>query len=133
VNSWRKSFDVNRNMLFAISPAMNGSSQNDSAVQAQKRPAMLSEKVREVLRLKYSSFHQLWHKRRPGRADLQVSRSGGAAAPPKRCANVVVICFIRRLIILPVVYTVSVSSGRQGCRPLRQAGGMTPRYFGVRV
>jgi len=58
---------------------MNGSSQNDSAVQAQKRPAMLSEKVREVLRLKYSSFHQLWHKRRPGRADLQVSRSGGAA------------------------------------------------------
>jgi len=69
-------------MLFAISPAMNGSSQNDSAVQAQKRPAMLSEKVREVLRLKYSSFHQLWHKRRPGRADLQVSRSGGAAAPP---------------------------------------------------
>ena len=79
VNSWRKSFDVNRNMLFAISPAMNGSSQNDSAVQAQKRPAMLSEKVREVLRLKYSSFHQLWHKRRPGRADLQVSRSGGAA------------------------------------------------------
>jgi hypothetical protein len=56
VDSWRKSFDVNRNMLFAISPAMNGSSQNDSAVQAQKRPVMLSEKVREVLRLKHYSL-----------------------------------------------------------------------------
>jgi hypothetical protein len=43
-------------MLSAISPAMSESSQNDSDVQAQKRPVMLSEKVREVLRLKHYSL-----------------------------------------------------------------------------
>ena len=56
MDSWRKSFDVNRNLLSAVSPDMNKSLQNDSAVQAQKRPVMMSEKVREVLRLKHYSL-----------------------------------------------------------------------------
>jgi hypothetical protein len=40
-HSLRKSFDVNRNLLSAVGPAMNESSQNDSAEQAQKRPEKL--------------------------------------------------------------------------------------------
>jgi hypothetical protein len=37
-------------------PAMNESSQNDSAVQGQKRPVTSSGKMREVRRLKLLDF-----------------------------------------------------------------------------
>jgi hypothetical protein len=42
-------------MLSAISPAMSESSQIEAAAQGQKRPVMLSEKMRETLRLKHYS------------------------------------------------------------------------------
>jgi hypothetical protein len=52
----RKSFDVNRNLLSAVSPAMSESSQNEAAAQGRKRPLQLLEKTREVPRLKHYSL-----------------------------------------------------------------------------
>jgi hypothetical protein len=52
----RKSFDVNRNMLSAASPAMSEFSQIEAAAQGRKYPVMLSGKVRATLRLKHYSL-----------------------------------------------------------------------------
>jgi len=50
------SFDDVQNILFAISPVMSESSQNDSAMQAQKHPAIFRGKLRKVSCLKLPDF-----------------------------------------------------------------------------